>query len=101
MRHFVFDCGIDQYPRYPVLLLPGIQQFPTNVKYLMNGSAICTEQHWLFCTDCKYDQFMRNEERMKLVNVTIAHGGTKELTFAQRNECDGAPYTQGMINWVC
>ena len=60
---------------------------------LLKGSAVCTVTNWVPCPNCSQHKF----PNYRLANATDAVNNT--LTFALKNDCDGATLEQGMVNY--
>jgi len=64
------------------------------------GSAICVDTSWVHCAECSTDMnFTRGDffpkSRFELVNSTSG----AEFPFVKKNNCDGATYEQGFVNY--
>lgn len=70
-------------------------QGQTDVQALLRGSAICTDQKWVICTDCDTAGDWKDDR----IAVGVSKGNTN-VTFALRNQCDGPTIQQGMINYA-
>ena len=66
---------------------------------LLKGSAICTNQVWVPCPTCTPADFDDNLDRLATTEKVIERGETLTLTFALLNDCDGATFQQGMVNY--
>jgi len=64
------------------------------VPALLKGSAICTETVWVPCPATSCNSSVFELDRL----ATLVRNGLNE-TFALRNECVGATFQQGMINF--
>lgn len=64
---------------------------------LLKGSAICTDTIWVPCPTCNTSTFETNRLATTITTNTI--GLDTNLTFALLNNCDGATFEQGMINY--
>ena len=63
------------------------------------GSAICTRQVWVPCPDCNVTDWNNDEDKIATAETTNVFGQAETLTFALRNECEGATIQQGMVNY--
>ena len=85
--------------------IPNIRYFMSNkyskaqqgVKWYLKGSAVCNVQEWVPCPTCTSDDFKDIEERF-LQNVIIGVE-EQELILGLRNNCDGATFRVGMVNF--
>ena len=59
------------------------------------GSAICTDQQYVICEDCNFNQFVPKKDDTRL--ATSEDGS---VTFALKNNCLGAQFPQGIINLI-
>ena len=76
------------------------------------GSAICTDQSWVLCQGCAFNQFRGAEFRIAVYNDTCdlslqelqgnsAAANSNNCTmFAKKNNCLGAQMQQGMVNYA-
>ena len=79
-----------------------IGQPPSQVKYLTIGSAICTDQPWVPCSDCTEEQF-KNEARYRFATTCPPNNNvetTNCTVFVKKNNCLGAELQQGITNLV-
>ncbi len=60
----------------------------------LRGSAVCTDYEFVPCVDCNEQNFEYARERLR--SITSEDG--EELTFALKNNCDGATETTIMTN---
>lgn len=67
------------------------------VSWFLKGSAICNVHEWVPCPECDADEFKGISERLVL-SVNNTNGGGP-ITFALRNNCDGAVFRVGMVNF--
>jgi hypothetical protein len=61
----------------------------TGLAASLQGSAICTTQEWVVCTDCQEKHF--DESRFLRVD--------EKISLVLRNMCDGGKLPQGFTNW--
>lgn len=61
----------------------------SSIRLLLQGSAICTTQTWVVCSDCNPDD--------PLQSYGVAENGA---VLAQKNDCRGGEMTQGMVNYA-
>lgn len=67
----------------------------------MQGSAVCVHTTWVPCPDC--GQYNRTYDASRIRYGTILQDGepqwnTMNMTFALKNNCNGATYQQAFIN---
>jgi hypothetical protein len=68
-----------------------------NLPWSLKGSAICTSSEWVVCdASCNTGQWRSDEE---LTRIAYTQDGT-DVVLVQRNTCNGAQLTQGMLNWA-
>lgn len=75
------------------------------VSFVMKGSAICTRVQLVPCPTCDLKVFKKDRIPDKLIVGTLLDSQTQAgsespstLTFALKNECNGATLTQGLVN---
>lgn len=68
------------------------------VRFLLKGSAICTEQVWVPCPSCSVDDFAFSRSRIAGTTTVTSSGELQTLVFALKNACDGAKFQVGIVN---
>jgi hypothetical protein len=63
------------------------------------GSAICTRQVWVPCPDCNVTNWTNDVDKIATATTINVFGQVETLTFALRNDCEGATLQQGMVNY--
>jgi len=69
------------------------------VSDLLKGTTICTETTWVPCPDCSVSNSSIDLEPSRVAYAIDGISNEQNLTFALANDCDGATFQQGMINW--
>ena len=90
-----FLCGLLNIPNFMYFSGPIYSNGQPGVTNLLKGSAICTEEVWVPCVNCSEHNFTFSKQRF---GTAITPNGDT-LNFAIRNDCDGATFQQGMINY--
>jgi hypothetical protein len=81
----------------------------TDLSYLITGSAVCNEWHWVACEPGWCDVTTinkKNQDRVKegkepkwnITTVSVLNEG--DITLVKRRACDGAIYKIGMTNYA-
>ena len=73
---------------------------------LLKGSAICTRTKWVPCIDCNFTTQDFAQDRFCSYSLSSGNNddddyvhGSSFITFALKNDCDGATIQQGLINY--
>ena len=90
-----FLCGLLNIPNFIYFSGQEYSNGQPGVPDLLKGSAICTNEIWVPCIACSKDNFTFSEQRF----ATATNSNGDLLTFAKRNDCDGATFQQVMINY--
>ena len=64
-----------------------------DVRFVIRGSAICTNESWVPCPSCTLNDFPDGR-----VGTGVNQNTGENTTFALRNFCDGATIEQGFVN---
>lgn len=67
-----------------------------NISVFAKGSAICTLEEWVVCTDCSIKDIQEGSEQAKRYAVD---DGNSETVFALRNLCPRPELAQGMVHF--
>jgi hypothetical protein len=67
----------------------------SDVSFSLLGSAVCTSQEWVVCTDCEAEPF--NDDINERERFGVADDGT---ILVQRNLCEGVVYQTVITHWV-
>lgn len=66
--------------------------------FSLTGSAVCTSTEWVVCSDCPEDEWADTPEEQNRFGKTTDVDGS-QITLVLRNACEGAQFSQGMLNW--
>ena len=98
LRGLSFLCllaGIVSIPNILFYSSNSYSKSQAGVPYLLKGSAICTDVTFVPCVNCTASQFVK--ERFGVADAVNPFTNTS-LTFALRNNCNGATLQVGMVN---
>ena len=65
----------------------------------LKGSAICTNKVWVPCPDCNVTDWGGDQDKLATKTTPDVFGNNVILMFALRNDCEGATFQQGMVNY--
>ena len=98
-----FVAGLVNIPNMLYFLSEDYSDGQTSITNpLLKGSAICTRTQWVPCIDCNITTQDFAENRFYSYDVSSHDDdsyGSSVVSFALKNECDGATMQQGLINY--
>jgi hypothetical protein len=72
--------------------------FQDGIDWILKGTAVCTEEEWVVCTDCAASKWSALEERDRYASSTDENGVT--TTFVLKNVCDIPGFSQGIVSYA-
>eukprot|EP00557_Chaetoceros_sp_GSL56_P013206 CAMPEP_0176482786 /NCGR_PEP_ID=MMETSP0200_2-20121128/3563_1 /TAXON_ID=947934 /ORGANISM="Chaetoceros sp., Strain GSL56" /LENGTH=1152 /DNA_ID=CAMNT_0017879129 /DNA_START=57 /DNA_END=3516 /DNA_ORIENTATION=+ len=95
-------AGIMNIPNFMYFASDEYSKGQVGVQWFLKGSAVCNVHEWVPCPECTERQFRNAEERLQVVQgetTSVGFGEMYEMTFALKNNCDGAIFRVGMVNF--
>ena len=71
----------------------------TTIPTLLQGSAICLDQSWVPCEECDCSDEDQWPDPDRCVTGISSTSNSTSLTFALKNNCDGATLQNGFVNY--
>jgi hypothetical protein len=96
-----FVAGLLNIPNLIYFSGPDYSDNQEGLRDSLKGSAICTVQEWVPCEGCNKDDFHSDRFAIATRDILNSTGQLEatELPFARKNDCGGATFEQGMINY--
>lgn len=103
MTILTFVLGVINIPNMMYFAGPVYSDFQVGLPLIVKGSAICTRIEWVPCPDCVASKgFEGNGGSMQRLAqyVKQENGENVVLTFALKNNCNGATFRTARISFV-